>query len=78
LVERYVSVDPTFERFGTKDSSSDPDIAPAYRLLDYLRQPFLVAEPFTGRPGEWVSQRQLLDDVEAILQDGVFATTATR
>ena len=68
LVEHYVSVDPTFERFGAVYASSDPDIARAQELLDYLRQPFLVAEPFTGRPGEWVSQRQLLDDVEAILQ----------
>ncbi len=67
LLQRYVAVDPEFARFGTDGSASDPEIARTHRLLAYLRQPFLVAEPFTGRPGEWVSQPQLLDDVEAIL-----------
>lgn len=68
LMQRYAAIDSDFALFGnSEEATSDPDIARAHRLLGYLRQPFLVAEPFTGRPGEWVSQPQLLDDVEAIL-----------
>jgi RNA polymerase sigma factor (sigma-70 family) len=68
LLQRYAAIDADFALFGTPDgTASDRDIARTHRLLGYLRQPFLVAEPFTGRPGEWVSQPQLLDDVEAIL-----------
>ncbi len=67
LLARYAAIDPEFARFGTDERASDPEIRRTHRLLAYLRQPFLVAEPFTGRPGEWVSQSQLLDDVEAIL-----------
>ena len=67
LLARYAAIDPEFARFGTDERASDPEIVRTHRLLAYLRQPFLVAEPFTGRPGEWVSQPQLLDEVEAIL-----------
>ncbi len=70
LIARYVAIDPQFELFGTAhEAAVDPDIVRAHRLLGYLRQPFLVAEPFTGRSGQWVSEDELLDDVEAILSD---------
>ncbi len=69
LMSRYVAIDPQFELFGTTDGkTSDPDVDRAHRLLGYLRQPFMVAEPFTGRPGEWIAQQQLLDEVETILR----------
>lgn len=68
LMARYAAIDPDFELFKTtSEKATDPDIIRAQRLLSYLRQPFMVAEPFTSRPGEWVAQQQLLDDVEAIL-----------
>jgi F0F1-type ATP synthase beta subunit len=67
LMRRYVAIDPDFALIGATEKQSDPDIVRAHRLLGYLRQPFLVAEPFTGQPGEWVTQHQLLDEVDAIL-----------
>jgi RNA polymerase sigma factor (sigma-70 family) len=68
LMERYAAIDPDFSLFGTShERRTEPDVARAHQLLGYLRQPFLVAEPFTGRSGEWMSQGRLLDDVEAIL-----------
>jgi F0F1-type ATP synthase beta subunit len=68
LMEKYAAIDPDFSLFGTShESRSDADVVRAHQLLGYLRQPFLVAEPFTGRSGEWMSQGRLLDDVEVIL-----------
>jgi RNA polymerase sigma factor (sigma-70 family) len=68
VMERYAAIDPEFDLFGTtSEKATEPDVARAHRLLTYLRQPFMVAEPFTSRPGEWIAQQQLLDDVEVIL-----------
>ena len=68
LMERYAVIDSDFSLFAAShERESDSDVVRAHRLLAYLRQPFLVAEPFTGRSGEWMSQDRLLDDVEAIL-----------
>jgi len=68
LFARYVAIDPDFELFGAAGAGDvAPDVVRTHRLLGYLRQPFLVAEPFSGRPGQWASQNQLLDDVESIL-----------
>ncbi|MCC6874107.1 MAG: hypothetical protein IT378_07340 [Sandaracinaceae bacterium] len=39
----------------------------ARRLDRYLTQPFVVSEPFTGRPGVSVPIARTLDDVESIL-----------
>ncbi|MCA9688544.1 MAG: F0F1 ATP synthase subunit beta [Myxococcales bacterium] len=39
----------------------------ARRLTRYLTQPFFVSEPFTGRPGAYVTLETVLDDVESIL-----------
>jgi F0F1-type ATP synthase beta subunit len=36
-------------------------------FLTYLCQPFVVAEPFNGRPGEQVAHRDLLDEIESLL-----------
>ena len=67
-MERYAEIDADFCLFAAShEKESDSDVVRAHRLLAYLRQPFLVAEPFTGRSGEWMSQDRLLDDVEAIL-----------
>jgi RNA polymerase sigma factor (sigma-70 family) len=68
LFERYVAIDPGFELYGAPHKThADPDVARVHRLLGYLSQPFHVAEPWTGRPGEWIDQAQLFDEVEAIL-----------
>jgi RNA polymerase sigma factor (sigma-70 family) len=70
LIADYVAIDPGFELLGTaRGAQPAPDLVRAHRLLGYLRQPFLVAEPFTGRLGQWLSEAQLLDDVESILSD---------
>jgi F-type H+-transporting ATPase subunit beta len=37
------------------------------RLEAFLTQPFFVAEPFTSRPGAWLSLRETLRDVQRIL-----------
>jgi F0F1-type ATP synthase beta subunit len=61
----YAQLDPGFERI---DIAEQPEVAGCFpTLLRYLSQPFLVAEPFPGRPGAWVRRTQLLDEVEALL-----------
>jgi F-type H+/Na+-transporting ATPase subunit beta len=40
------------------------------RLEAFLTQPFFVAEPFTSRPGAWLSLRETLGDVQRILEGG--------
>lgn len=37
------------------------------RLEAYLTQPFYVAEPHTGKPGEWVALHETIEDVRRIL-----------
>jgi len=37
------------------------------RLESYLSQPFYAAEPYTQKPGEWVSLYDTLEDVRRIL-----------
>ncbi len=68
-IASYMAIDPDFDRVDGAPDEVPADVARARRLLRYLRQPFHVAEPFTGHPGQWVSHAQLLDDVEAILGD---------
>ncbi len=41
--------------------------AAAVALIRYLVQPFFVAEPFTGLPGEWVNRDDLLEAVRPLL-----------
>ncbi len=68
LMAAYVRIDPTFDLFGADHKAqTNRDVVRAHKLLAYLRQPFLVAEPFTGHPGQWIDEAQLLDAVEAIL-----------
>ena len=68
LLESYQRIDPSFDLFGADhQQQSNPDVVRAHRLLGYLRQPFLVAEPFTGQPGQWIGEEAMLDAVEAIL-----------
>ena len=67
LLGDYAQVDPTFESWRASDQETGTDVARARELLGYLAQPFLVAEPFSGHPGQWVGQSELLDAVEAIL-----------
>ncbi|HZG79115.1 MAG TPA: hypothetical protein VEZ72_24900 [Paenibacillus sp.] len=38
------------------------------RLEAYLTQPFFIAEPYTGKAGEWVPLRHTVEDVRAILE----------
>ena len=68
LLESYQRIDPSFDLVGADhQQQSNPDVVRAHRLLGYLRQPFLVAEPFTGQPGQWIDEEAMLDAVEAIL-----------
>ena len=70
LFARYAAIDPHFELFGTAHAGDvSPDVVRTHRLLRCLRQPFLVAEPFSGQPGQQVGQNQLLDYVESILSE---------
>jgi F-type H+-transporting ATPase subunit beta len=40
-------------------------------LQNFLTQPFYVAEPYTGKPGEYVSLAQSLDGCERIIMGKV-------
>lgn len=44
-----------------------PPIKARKKLKMYFTQPFYVAEPFTKKSGEWVTNDQLLSDVKSIL-----------
>ncbi len=66
-LDAYARLDPNFDLFGTDHKEMGEDVVRAHRLLGYFRQPFLVAEPFSGHPGVSVGQAELLDAVEAIL-----------
>jgi RNA polymerase sigma factor (sigma-70 family) len=67
VLDTYARLDPNFDLFGTDHREVGEGVVRAHRLLGYLRQPFLVAEPFSGHPGVSVGQTELLDAVEAIL-----------
>ena len=68
LFRDYALIDPGIELFGADHKRQiEPDVVRAHRLLRYLRQPFLVAEPFSGHPGQWVEEADLLDAVESIV-----------
>lgn len=43
------------------------DYKRAEKLLNFMTQPFSVAEPFTGKKGEYVPVKEALDDVERVL-----------
>ena len=43
----------------------------ARKLQNFLTQPFYVAEPYTGKPGEYVSLAQSLDGCERIIMGKV-------
>ncbi|MBO0685803.1 MAG: sigma-70 family RNA polymerase sigma factor [Candidatus Dormibacteraeota bacterium] len=67
----YQRCDPDLE---LPDPESLPDPQPAaaaQRLIRYLTQPFVVAEPFTSSPGERTGHRRLLDEVEEMTRDFV-------
>jgi hypothetical protein len=49
------------------ESPLDPRVERAERLRAYLTQPFVVAEPLSGRPGVRVALSDLLADVGAII-----------
>jgi F0F1-type ATP synthase beta subunit len=65
--DAYARLDPNFDLFGSDRKEAGEGVVRAHRLLGYFRQPFLVAEPFSGHPGVSVGQTELLDAVEAIL-----------
>ena len=67
MLDAYARLDPNFDLFGADHKRPSEGVVRAHRLLGYLRQPFLVAEPFSGHPGVSVGQTELLDEVEAIL-----------
>jgi F-type H+-transporting ATPase subunit beta len=80
LLEQHVADDPQLLAVA-KAEITDPQFASQPRpaveagaehqrslsLLHYLAQPFHVAEPFTGRPGQWVTHDELLRDLQALL-----------
>ncbi|MFZ5802161.1 MAG: F0F1 ATP synthase subunit beta [Candidatus Omnitrophota bacterium] len=43
------------------------DYKRAEKILNFMTQPFHVAEPFTGKKGEYVPTKEALDDVERII-----------
>ena len=67
VLAEYARLDPGFDLFGADHKEADASVIRAHRLVGYFRQPFLVAEPFSGHPGVLVGQTELLDAVEAIL-----------
>lgn len=69
LIDSYQKVDPDLVQLSTQDAPEEraKNVASARQLLRYLCQPFYVAEPFTGRPGEHVALNEMLDRVEEIL-----------
>jgi len=67
VLDEYARLDPDFDLFGADHQEANASVIRAHRLLGYFRQPFLVAEPFSGHPGVLVGQTELLDAVEAIL-----------
>jgi RNA polymerase sigma factor (sigma-70 family) len=68
-IECAVITDPHFasQERAVNDSGPTDRQDAAVTLLQYLAQPFFVAEPFTDRRGQWVDQRALLAGVDAIL-----------
>ena len=52
------------------DAEGRATVARARRLSRFFAQPFFIAEPYTKRPGSFVSRADALDACEAIL-DGV-------
>lgn len=65
LLGAYRERDPDYDRLDAENATAEE--VRAHRLLRYLCQPFLVAEPFIGRRGEWVGREDLLDAVESLM-----------
>lgn len=63
----YDALDPELARPDPADTRDPALAARAQRLLHYLRQPFVVAEPFTSLPGVRTPYARMLEEVEAIL-----------
>jgi F-type H+-transporting ATPase subunit beta len=62
LLARWRELDPALGAVG-----GDPDVARARRLQDWLAQPFLVSEAFSGRLGDWLAPAHLLAAARAIV-----------
>jgi len=65
LLARWRELDP---ELGGADGS-DPDTERVRRLQDWLGQPFLVSEPFSGRLGDWPAHDEWLAAARAIVED---------
>jgi F-type H+-transporting ATPase subunit beta len=70
----YRTLDPDFELLAgngdAKTNETDNDqqkIELVQRLLRFFCQPFMTAEPFSGKPGEFVTRSDLLDGLGEIL-----------
>ncbi|WP_274653321.1 helix-turn-helix domain-containing protein [Paenibacillus humicola] len=69
LLRRYRELRPLVAARGM-ERIPEPDLQfykRGERLEAYLAQPFYVAEPFTKKPGEWLTLYETLDDVKRIL-----------
>ncbi len=68
LFDWYKNIDLEFD---FEDHGNGPEakvkIDMIRSFLTCLCQPFLIAEPFNGRPGEQVAHRDLLDEIESLL-----------
>lgn len=66
-VPRARVTDPHFAREHHAAVTGAPEEERSLALLQYLSQPFHVAEPFTGRPGQWVTQEEMLTHLAPLL-----------
>lgn len=64
----YTAWDPTLERPDPAGLAEPINAAAGQHLLDYLAQPFYVAEPVTSKPGEHTAVPDLLDEVQRSLE----------
>ncbi len=69
-LQRYKDLQDIIAILGIEELSEDDKIAVsrARKIQRFLTQPMSVAEPFTGRPGKYVSIEDTVSGFEAILQ----------
>lgn len=64
ILRDYVARDPSLDAFDAEGADRGEI---AHCLLRYLSQPFRIATPFGGLPGEHTPLKVVLDDIEALL-----------
>ncbi len=69
LLNKYTELSHMVAIIGEAELSAEQklDYGRAKKLINYMSQPFFVAEAQTGRPGYYVEREQAVDDVLAII-----------